>query len=91
VVGLLAEILRRIPRLPGALCAGRPADFDCHDGVGIEAAKALCHRCPALSACRTWTQTRRRGELVGVIAGEYYKAKPWNETAKNEGTRYDKL
>jgi hypothetical protein len=56
---LAAEVLHRVPRLPGALCTGQPALFDGDDAAGRDAAVALCQQCPALPDCRQWLAALR--------------------------------
>lgn len=66
------------PQLVGARCRGKWALFDPADGDDAPQvverlhteAIALCHRCPALAACRSWIESlpapKRPG---GVVAG----------------------
>jgi WhiB family redox-sensing transcriptional regulator len=67
---LIAEVVRRAPRLPGALCTGRPELFDGDDTAAREAAAALCRACPSLAACRQWVRSLPRSSRPpGVVAG----------------------
>ena len=71
VIGLLAEVLRGVPRLPGALCTGRhtlmDAEFDGDDRqFAVDSAAALCFQCPALAECGQWANEAR---VFGVVAG----------------------
>jgi hypothetical protein len=73
LAGLLAE-LAAFPHLTGAACRGRAAMFDGRTPRAVAEAQAICFRCPALSACRTWlaaTPVNRRPS--GVIAGQLVK------------------
>lgn len=65
-VGLLAEIQRGVPALPGAACIRKAGIFS--DPRRVGEAKAICARCRALTACRRWASTERG--LTGVVAGE---------------------
>jgi WhiB family transcriptional regulator, redox-sensing transcriptional regulator len=74
VVGLLAEILRGVPRLPGALCRGRHSLFDIdeknpayRERIADEAA-AVCFRCPVLAECGRWA-AHPHARVRGVVAG----------------------
>ncbi|MBB2990263.1 hypothetical protein FHR72_001731 [Mycolicibacterium iranicum] len=74
-ITLLAAILRDVPRLDGALCAGQPGVFDGRDGRDGEHTReaiALCAQCPAHTACSEWWGTLgvpRRPR--GVVAGRW--------------------
>ncbi|WP_237568687.1 WhiB family transcriptional regulator [Mycolicibacterium lacusdiani] len=74
-VALLATVLRDQPKLPRALCAGDQDTFDCTDGAQVQRAVALCGVCPELERCTTWAAGQR--QLVGVVAGKYYRHKEW--------------
>lgn len=67
-VGLIAEILRGVPELPGAACIRKAGIFS--DPRRIGEAKAICARCRALTACQRWASTERG--LTGVVAGELH-------------------
>lgn len=74
-VDLAAAVLRDVPRLNEALCAGQSAAFDGRDGrdgPGTQSARALCARCPALRECGEWidAQTPWRRPR-GVVAGKW--------------------
>ena len=74
-VPLLERIVADVPRLPGALCVGRPEPFDADrldDAATAAQALELCDRCPALSACRCWAVSQPPGRLVGIVAGAWY-------------------
>ena len=77
-LALTAKILRRVPSLRGALCAGRPEMFDGAGGRHSEstrAAIALCRQCPALHACETWADTLPQSwRPPGVVAGRYRRS-----------------
>lgn len=74
VIGLLAEILRGLPRLDNAACRGRHVVWDCeqtdHDEREYTQRSAIeqCKKCPALAACREWAAAQTN--LTGVVAGE---------------------
>ena len=69
---LAAEVLHRVPRLPGALRTGRPMLFDGDDATSRDAAIALCQQCPPLSACSDWLSALPRSRRPpGVVAGRY--------------------
>jgi hypothetical protein len=87
-VQLLAAILWDSPKLEDSLCRDRhwlfDADIDDHEEqqYATERAIALCHRCPALAACREWAATQSR--LSGVVAGElhyHHHTNPGNTAA----------
>ena len=61
VLLLLETILRKAPRLPGALCAEDPRGHDCTNGCrqDIKQAIAICHECPELVPCSQWADQRR--------------------------------
>ncbi|MGP4058977.1 WhiB family transcriptional regulator [Mycobacterium sp. 4D054] len=65
-VGLIAEILRGVPALPGAACIRKAGVFS--DRRRIGEAKAICARCPVITACDRWASAERG--LTGVVAGE---------------------
>lgn len=76
-LGLLAAILADSPDLSGANCIGSPELFDPRDPresadevrYRHDAAEALCHQCPALERCRSWTSSRRDdGSVVAAQA-----------------------
>ncbi|SBS75599.1 conserved hypothetical protein [uncultured Mycobacterium sp.] len=73
------DAIAAVPRLDGAACRGsvdHDIDHDC-DGEPPEAreerlhrAVAVCHGCPALTACRTWLDgLSARQRPTGVVAG----------------------
>ncbi len=73
-----AAALVGIPRLRGARCIGRWAQFDpptsdlTADAVQARqaAAIALCQQCSALTECRRWVDSLRPSQRpLGVIAG----------------------
>jgi hypothetical protein len=73
IEGLLAAILRGVPRLPGALCRDRGTLFTDHEGLDtaereyvIDRAAALCDECPCLWDCAAWSSKEK---LTGVVAG----------------------
>jgi hypothetical protein len=65
-VGLIAEILRGVPALPGAACIRKAGIFS--DPRRVGEAKAICARCPVITACDRWASSERG--LTGVVAGE---------------------
>lgn len=67
-VGLLAEILRGVPALPGAACIHKAGIFS--DPRRVAEAKAICARCPVIAACDRWSRSERA--LVGVVAGRLH-------------------
>ncbi|WP_235633005.1 WhiB family transcriptional regulator [Mycolicibacterium fluoranthenivorans] len=70
-------MLWRLPALPGALCRGVPELFDSEEPDDVAEAVALCERCPALEACRTWTDGLRYPSLPsGVVAGRRRSRRP---------------
>lgn len=78
VVPLLAAVLRELPKLTGAACAGRSELFDpAHRHETAETVEArharavgLCRTCPALIDCRTWADSLTRPRRpAGVLAG----------------------
>ncbi|MCG7583676.1 hypothetical protein [Mycolicibacterium sp. OfavD-34-C] len=69
-VGLIAEILRGVPALPGAACIRKAGVFS--DPRRVGEAKAVCAGCGALEACRVWAATQPG--LVGVVAGKLHGA-----------------
>jgi hypothetical protein len=71
VTALLGRILGGTVALPGALCRNHPALFSSDDPNDTAAAVDLCHRCPELTACRTWAANQRR--LSGVVAGAVHQ------------------
>jgi hypothetical protein len=71
--GLMAA-LSGAPRLDGALCKGRSQLFDldaiADDQAAIQRAIGICHRCPALRACKAWSDTMTPAQRpTGVLAG----------------------
>lgn len=84
-VEVLAAILRGVPSLPGAACAGHPEPFDPpergddpHDTAERHAfAVSACQRCPALPACRAWFASLRPTQRPhGVTAGQVHNPRP---------------
>lgn len=77
-VELLAKVLTGVPSLPGrAACADHVEQFDAAADGDKEAAReavAVCHACPALTACGEWIATARRPP-PGVTAGKYTPTK----------------
>lgn len=74
-LALTAAILRDMPRLNGALCAGQAGAFDGddgRDGPGTQSARALCARCPALEPCAAWFEGQTSWlRPTGVVAGRW--------------------
>jgi hypothetical protein len=70
-ITLLGNILRGVPRLPGALCRGQHHLFDSDLPADVADAAALCNRCPALQACAEWSSGLKHNQANGVIAAEY--------------------
>lgn len=89
-VDLTAAILRDVPRLDGALCAGRAGAFDGHDGrdgPGTQSARALCARCPALPACTEWvSRTAASRRPRGVVAGQWRGSMTADERGGHDAT-----
>jgi hypothetical protein len=83
---LLSELAAAAPSLPGARCVGLHDLYDRTDegtvrghGGAAEVAQAraealeICAACPALAACRQWTDRQRPRDLpLGVIAGRVH-------------------
>lgn len=68
---LCSAILRRVPKLDGALCAGRAELFDAADAERAATALALCSRCPAQRACAAWLASIPIAHRPpGVVAGK---------------------
>jgi hypothetical protein len=70
----LIDALAGIPRLEGARCRGRAADFDLEPGScpeAIEAAIHICESCPVLRRCREYVDSLPPSKRPrGVVAGE---------------------
>lgn len=71
--GLIAEVLRGVPRLKGALCIGRHTLFDAEvpraDRQQVaDTAAAICWECPVLSQCGRWAGDPK-AHVSGVVAG----------------------
>lgn len=74
-IDLLKKILTDLPKLDGALCIGEHELFDAHHPdedpsrarKRHERAAALCHRCPVIDACDTFTAGER--DIGQVRAG----------------------
>lgn len=76
-IDLLMLVLQRVPKLPGALCRGRPRLFDSEEPADVAEAVALCERCPALDACRAWADgLSYPARPPGVVAGRRYHRRP---------------
>lgn len=69
---LAATIITGVPRLPGALCRGRPGLFDGGDDESVSQAAAICRRCPELAACSRWVRTLPDNTVHGVVAGRLF-------------------
>jgi Transcription factor WhiB len=68
-IELTAAIVRGTPRLPNALCRGRPELFDADDDETAAHAADVCHRCPDRLPCAAWADTLRHNQINGVLAG----------------------
>jgi hypothetical protein len=73
---LAGQILRGVPRLPGALCRDNPYLFDPLDQSdpnrpGVEAeALSICQRCRVLPECQRWVDSLPPKERCGgIVAG----------------------
>ena len=57
-----------LPDLPGAVCKDLPDPeiFFSFDPLDIDAARRVCHRCPAIRACLAWALDH---EEPGIWAG----------------------
>ena len=81
-VDLIAAVLWRVPRLPGAACRApqNRAVFDAANGAGSgrsapatrrearREAKAICGTCDALADCAAWIDGLRPSERPGGVA-----------------------
>jgi len=81
----LLGLLDAAPKLRGARCVGRSEMFDppppgSPPAAQVEhaaAAVAVCHGCPALTACRAWWDELARAERpAGVVAGQVSEPGP---------------
>lgn len=71
-IDLLIEVLRRTPKLDGALCVGRAHVFEAADAEHVDQALVLYQRCPALPACSSWFASLPASRRPrGVIAGRH--------------------
>ena len=76
-VGLMAAVLRGVPRLDGALCVGARGRFwEAENGnkIRVRECIALCHQCPCLAQCRQLCEEMsysQRKSRTGVWAGTY--------------------
>jgi hypothetical protein len=70
------------PRLDGALCRGRAAEFDepppgvdpAAADAAVTAAVTVCGACPALAACAAWVDGLPPPQRpTGVVAGRLYR------------------
>lgn len=75
VIDLLGKIFADNPSLPGAACVIGPNLFDWNaTPADHRLAVRLClEACPALEPCR---QRAARGDLTGIVAGEYRPVQP---------------
>ncbi|WP_205874445.1 WhiB family transcriptional regulator [Mycobacterium camsae] len=69
-VELTAAVLSGVPKLPGALCAGRSELFDGDTDDATARAAELCRRCPARDPCGAWAETLAHNRAHGVLAGQ---------------------
>lgn len=73
-LGLIARVLRDVPRLEGAACAADPHLFDPRTraepddqyAARVAYARRVCVGCPALDDCRAWLDTHAAGYVRGL-------------------------
>lgn len=76
-IQLLARIFDRLPRLPGADCAGRGELFTSEHPDDQAAAVAICRTCPVLADCQRWVAGLPRSRIpAGVTAGQIHPPRP---------------
>lgn len=72
LLALMCAVLAGSPKLPGALCRGRGHLFAGDNLADTETAIAMCHTCPALTACRQWAESQPSTALSGVYGGRVH-------------------
>ena len=75
--GLVEAIVAHVPALPGAACRAHVELYDAAStfGPGMREARRqaleVCHSCPALQACRDWSDSMPAlARPHGVLAGQ---------------------